>query len=300
MNSQTATLTFDVSKVASHWHDFLRRALSTWETATFSVRGTLGGQSGADVMLVEIRTLEHDGLGILKLSDKDPTNDEVSQQEKARSLAPTLFARIPFIPHHFAEDARSAILMTVAGGGLLEAQVMATTSGGLLNLAIQTVSASLFSEWNPEPDFDGKPVAANVLLREWLDHRLGPTGRIPDVLRQVLHVSPDCPGFRYDGKDYPNPYGFVTPDFIGNQINVSAVRGLVHGDLHRGNVLISGPKQIDDYHFIDFFHFKSQAPLFFDHAYLELSMLLDARESVTHQRWHRLCQSLAHIDPIVA
>ena len=296
MSSQAPPSKLDVSKVASHWQDFLRRALSTWKSTTFSVRGTLGGQSGAAVMLVEIRTPEHDGLGILKLSDTDPANNEVSRQKQARTLAPALLARIPLIPHYFVEDARSAILMTVAGGGLLEAQVMATTSGGLLNLAVQRVSTSLYSEWNPEPNFDGKPVAADVLLREWLDHRLGPAGRIPDVLRQVLHISPDCQAFRYDGKDYPNPYGFAHTDFIGNQIDVSAGRGLVHGDLHSGNVLTSGPRQIDNYYFIDFSHFKSQAPLFFDHAYLELSLLLDARESLTHQRWHRLCQSLAHLE----
>lgn len=247
-------------------------------------------------MLVEICTLKHDGLGILKLSDKESASNEVSRQEKARSLAPALSARIPLIPHHFAEDAHSAILMTVAGSGLLEAQVMATTSGELRNLAVQTVSASLFSEWNPEPHFDGKPVAANLLLREWLDHRLGPAGRIPDVLRKVLPVPPDCSSFRYDGKDYPNPYGFVTPDFIGNKIEVSAGRGLVHGDLHSRNLLVSGIRTIDDYYFIDFSHFKSQTPLFFDHAYLELSLLIEARESVTHQRWHRLCQSLAHLE----
>ena len=133
-----------------------------------------------------------------------------------------------------------------------------TTSGGLLNLAIQTVSASLFSEWNPTPKFDSEPVGANYLLREWLDHPLGPARRIPDVLRHVLHVSPDCPAFRYDGTDYPNPYGFITPDFTGNQIDVSAGRGLVHGDLHGGNVLFSGTRRIGDYYFIDFSHFSSR------------------------------------------
>ena len=298
MNSETAISTLDVSKVPSQWHDFLCRALSAWKATTFSVRGTLGGQSGSEIMLVEIRTAKHDGLGILKLSEQDQANNEASRQEEARSLAPALFARIPQITHHFAKDVRSGFLMTVAGGGLLEAQVMATASGGPLNLASQTVSASLLSEWNPKPVFDGKPVAANTLLREWLGDRLEPAGRIPDVLRDVLHVSPDCTAFRYDGKDYPNPYGFTIPTFLGNQIEVSTARGLMHGDLHTGNILISGPRQIDNYYFIDFAHFKDQTPLFFDHAYLELSLLLNAREGVTHQRWHRLCQPLAHLaDP---
>ena len=288
--------TLDVSKIPTQWHDFLRRALSVWKATTFSVRGTLGGQSGSEVMLVEIHTAKHDGLGILKLSEQDQANNEASRQEEARSLAPALSARIPGITHKFEEDVRSAFLMTVAGGGLLEAQVMATASGGLLNLASQTVSASLLSEWNRKPEFDGKPVAADALLREWLDNRFGPTGRVPDVLREVLNVSPDCSVFRYDGEDYPNPYGFAIPTFLGNQIEVSAARGLVHGDLHSGNVLISGPRKIDNYYFIDFAHFRGQTPLLFDHAYLELSLLLNAREGVAHQRWHRLCQPLARIE----
>ncbi len=70
----------------------------------------------------------------------------------------------------------------------------------------------------------------------------------------------------------------------------------MHGDLHGGNILISGARPIDNYYFIDFAHFRSQTPLFFDHAYLELSLLLNARKSVTHQRWHRLCQPLAHLE----
>ena len=40
----------------------------------------------------------------------------------------------------------------------------------------------------------------------------------------------------------------------------------------------------------------ARAPLFFDHAYLELSLLLDVRENVTHQRWNRLCQTLAELE----
>ena len=122
--------THDVSKIPAQWHDFLGRALSAWNATAFSVRGTLGGQSGSEVILVEIRTIKHDGLGILKLSEQDQDNNEASRQEEARSLAPALSVRIPDIIHQFAEDIRSAFMMTVAGGGLLEAQVMATASGG--------------------------------------------------------------------------------------------------------------------------------------------------------------------------
>ena len=286
----------DVLKVPSQWQDFLRLALSAWKATTFSVRGTLGGQSGSEVMLIEIRTDKHDGLGILKLSEQNHENDEASRQKEARSLAPALSARIPHITHHFVEDGCSAFLMTVAGGGLLEAQVMATASGGQLNSASQTVSESLLSEWNTTPEFDGKPVAADTFLREWLGHRLGPAGRVPDVLREVLHISPESPAFRYDGKEYPNPHCFANSHFLGNEIQISAARGLVHGDLHSGNVLISGRRQIDNYYFIDFAHCRSQTPLLFDHAYLELSLLLNAREGVAHQRWHRLCQSLAGLE----
>ena len=210
MRSQTATPTLDVSKVASHWHDFfaprpislehdyvLRTRDPRW---AIRFRRYVGRNAHAPAQWAR----NSEAIG------QRSNERRVFRQEGARSLAPALVSRIPLIPHKFIEDDHSAILMTVAGGGLLEAQVMATTTGAQLNLAIQTVSTSLLSEWNPKPEFDSKPVAANYLLREWLDHPLGPARRIPDVLRHLLHDSPDCPVFRYDGKDYPNPYAFFT------------------------------------------------------------------------------------------
>src|SRR5262249_37014832 len=151
-----------------------------------------------------------------------------------------LSSRIPAITHGYGGGARSALLMTVAGGGLLEAETLVASSGGRLNFAVQKVSESLLRGWNPNPAFKTEGICSNLLLREWLDHRLGRLGRIPDLFSSVLRVSPDCLSFRYLGEDYPNPFGFAFSGFPGNSITVSPARGLVHGDLHAENILISG------------------------------------------------------------
>src|SRR5262249_49703 len=126
---------------------------------------------------------------------------------------------------------------------------------------------------------------------EWLEHRIGPRGRVSDVLAKVLHLPPDCEAFRYNGVDYPNPYLFSTSVFPGSLVELLPARGRMHGDLPAENVLISGPL-LEDYYFLDFSFFRANAPIFFDHAYLELHLLLLHRETATHQRWHRLCGSL--------
>jgi WD40 repeat protein len=66
--------------------------------------------------------------------------------------------------------------------------------------------------------------------------------------------------------------------------------GLQHGDLHPGNILIEGQKRPDsdlfsqdttDYWLIDF-PFASHKPLFFDHAYFEVGLLLRRLKATPH------------------
>ena len=286
----------DVSKLDPKWHDFMRAALVEWKATAFSVRRRLGGRSGATVLLVDLITPKHDGQGVLKLSDDEPLGDEHTHLEEALRLAPALTAHVPQVTHHHDSGPMSTILLTVAGGGLLEAEVMAKAEGPVMNSASQRVSESLLTQWNKEPIFHSTTLSANVVLNEWLDHRLSARGRIPDVLREVLNIPDDTAAFRYGGVDYPNPYGFSNPEFAGNQVVLSVGRGLVHGDLHSENILVSGARSVENYFFIDFATFKSNAPLLFDHSYLELHLLLNARGGVTHQHWQELCAGLRAIE----
>lgn len=88
-------------------------------------------------MLVDIKTPGHDGQAILKLSDGEPLHVERERQEQARSASTDLARRIPDVAHAYAEQSRSALLMTVAGRGLLETETMANAAGARLNLASQ-------------------------------------------------------------------------------------------------------------------------------------------------------------------
>src|SRR5260221_9083665 len=105
--------------------------------------------------------------------------------------------------------------MTVAGHGLLETETLVNAGDGALKLAVQKVSGSILEEWNPSASFTGGITHADALSQEWLSHRITPRGRIPQVLEKNLHIPQDCENFRYNGIDYPNPYGFSSPHFPG-------------------------------------------------------------------------------------
>lgn len=68
----------------------------------------------------------------------------------------------------------------------------------------------------------------------------------------------------------------------------------MHGDLHYHNILHM-PGNTSCYHIIDFTHFSVDQPLFFDHAYLELSALLDMFPSYPLQDWATLIIKIANI-----
>jgi len=75
MDSESAII-FDLTRVSEQWRDFTQQALRAWNSESFSVLRPLGGRSGAAVMLVDIKTPQHEGQGILKLSDKEPLVEE--------------------------------------------------------------------------------------------------------------------------------------------------------------------------------------------------------------------------------
>src|SRR5437016_6259867 len=55
---------FDLTRVPEQWRDVTEQSLRASNSESFSVRRSLGGKSGAAVMLVEIKTPRHEGLGI--------------------------------------------------------------------------------------------------------------------------------------------------------------------------------------------------------------------------------------------
>ena len=257
------------------------------------MRRPLGGKSGAMVFLVDIETPQHSGQGVLKIAMDMDLSDEAARQQQARNAAFALGERIPSITHQYKEEGISALLLTVAGGGLLEAETLATAEHARLIVALQKTSESLLNEWNPSPIF-GLPVSPMDIMGKWLGHRLKPSSHLREVVRECLGNDEASLGFRFEGVDYPNPYGFGDQKFAGNATTMSPVAGLVHGDLHGENILVNGATPIS-YFFIDFAQFHTDAPLFFDHAYLEVHLLLAERKAVTYQRWQTICSDLSGI-----
>src|SRR5262245_7573019 len=122
------TIALDLSRLPTQWRDFVSQSLGTWHAENFAIRRSLGGKSGAVVILVDIKTPNHEGQGILKLSDGESLDGERERLERARFVSKDLMRRIPVVTHSYSEESRSALLMTVAGHGLLETEVMANAT----------------------------------------------------------------------------------------------------------------------------------------------------------------------------
>src|SRR5205807_7958733 len=79
----------------------------------------LAGKSGARLYLVDIKSDDYNGHAILKVSDGDLSN-ESDRQKRAFELAPKFgSAHFPQVIKHNTSDTGTALLMTVAGHGLL-------------------------------------------------------------------------------------------------------------------------------------------------------------------------------------
>ena len=293
MTDKPTSPIYSLSSVDPHLHAGLDTALKNWGARNFSVRRKLGGKSGALVFLVDIETPAHAGQGVLKLSDGADLDGEAKLQEMAQRGSPALAGRTATVTHHYSSTDFSALLLTVVGGGLLEAETIATADRQRLNLGMQKVAESLLGEWNANVTFQ-TPVGPKKVMEAWLGERLAPDGRLAKAVMESLTGGLEAPGFRFGGLDYPNPIVWGDETTLGISSVASTAWGMLHGDLHGENILVNAANPIS-YYFIDFAHLKLNAPLFFDQAYLELSFLFSKRDTATPERWQAICSDLSKV-----
>lgn len=135
------------------------------------------------------------------------------------------------------------------------------------------------------------------MLRDWLGYRLDPAeGRVHSFLAAECGLQAETPSFIADGRWFPNPLAYALAPSAGTgDIQLRAAVGHSHGDLHGLNVLV---QPLDDggstYYLIDLALYRPDAFLFYDHAYFELSTLLQKRGEAELSHW---CSILRSLDP---
>lgn len=256
------------------------------------------GRSGALVYIADVSSSDFRGQAILKLdhvshsSEQEKLEGELHAQ--AIKDAPEFAAaHLPRIIHSLHNDDVLAILSTIAGRGLEYADPLYDLSHDRQLEVIRHVSLGLLEEWNADYGLSSGLQMPQALLRSWLDHRIDPAlgGRIHSFLQDDCQISPDTPTILYNGHWYPNPLAFYdqaieTPE----RLQLRAVMGHVHNDLHGDNLLVGQREQQEphadpSYYLIDLAMYQSKQYLLFDHAYFEFTTLLANRGQGSAEDW---------------
>lgn len=263
-----------------------------WKVDTLHLHKELAGKSGAFVFLAYMESTEYSGYAILKFEKREVWHTlprESEQLALARSYSGEYANQhLPEVLHDYCLDSVTISLFSITAHGLEYVFPLAKLDAGA-DTSVPYVAAGLV-EWNSINHVRSTdPVTASELLTKWLGYRIDPTagGRLHDFMRQCGACEDDA-GLSAAGKVYPNPLAFCVNDH--GTPDIYPLLGQQHGDCHGNNILLrkENERVVQNYYLIDFALYEPQWPIFYDHAYLELSLLLDYAGLFEAERWDAL------------
>lgn len=260
-----------------------------WKIRSMNLHKELAGKSGAFVYLVNIDSDSFNGFAILKFEKRESCADlptEPERLELARSNSKEFANQhLPSLLHDFCHDSVIISLFSITENGLEYVQPLAILDAeadkNILYVAEKLV------EWNSIKHVSTQnPVTPNQLLSNWLGYRIDRSngGRLHDFM-ELYGVNECDAGLSAAGTVYPNPLNFCLENSFGSDIY--PVLGQQHGDCHGKNILLRKEHEKADPHLylIDFALYQASWPIFYDHAYLELSLLLEYVTLFEVRRW---------------
>ncbi|WIM93138.1 tetratricopeptide repeat protein [Actinoplanes oblitus] len=185
-----------------------------------------------------------------------------------------------FAKRHLAEVRYQPVAMdeggyiafqTVAGGGfdvllgfgeMLRAHAHA-------DRGCRAIARSLLSEWNLGTAATTRQTAGE-LLTELLGWRLAPGQTIHTwASRHPGLLESPRPWLNQGSRGLVNPFALARDASVGGTLSLLPVRGLTHGDLHPGNLLVGTDENAGpEFFLVDLSRFTPDGPLTWDPAYL--------------------------------
>ncbi|MES0880069.1 tetratricopeptide repeat protein [Roseibium sp. SCP14] len=260
-----------------------------------------GGKSGAQVYVADVHCRSYTGQVILKfdqtryLTQEDQSESNLLMQ--AISDAPD-FAKqhLPRLLFAVRSGNQFAILSTIAGRGLEYADPWPDVTFERQLSVTRQLARELFTVWNQDYKLSSGMHLPQELLASWLGHRLDPSegGRIHDFLSDECNLDLSAPSITFEGHWYPNPLAFAEGALeLPDRLQIRAVTGRCHGDLHGLNLLVGHANRQDpEYFLIDLADYQSEQFLFFDHAYFEVAYLLTSRSNPDAVYWETILEKL--------
>ena len=291
--------------VPEEFRSITEKALLEWapNSALFVLKDLVGGKSTASVLLVDIAPLEEAvapfelyGQFILKLDNKriwdSPEPNEKERHELAESKNPT-FAKqhIPNLLRHKEDDKQIALLYEIAGlQGLINLVTADSVSAGELQLRCRQLSLALLNEFNRGHKSQAN-VSASESLAEWLGYRLD-NQKAPHLHEFISHETNNQSAFVIGGRVLVNPLSFCNLDVICSDKSHVRLLGLLHGDLHPGNLLLQRKDPTNKRFWLIDFALSHLGPLGYDHAYFEFALLLQHLGGKSVERLFNLLEAL--------
>ncbi len=261
---------------------------SQWKVAELRLHKQLTGKSGALVYLTHVISADYSGYAILKLEKESARVSRPRETEllvKARANSAQYTKHLPDVLHDYSSGPTTISLFSIAGDGLEYVFPLAQLDAGA-DLTVGMVAKGLVNWSAACYRVTEEPASAQTLLKAWLGYRIMPGngGRLHDLLKQC-GANPDSQGLSAAGTVYPNPLAFC----LGNSsaTDLYPLLGQQHGDCHGNNILVKKDYEQanPDFYLIDFALYEPSWPLFYDQAYLELSLLLGYGGSFDSSRW---------------
>jgi tetratricopeptide (TPR) repeat protein len=165
-----------------------------------------------------------------------------------------------------------AALYEIAGGSLARFAPLDRLDIDYILKVAKSVSNGIATHWsNQNPK---RQLSVAELLADWLGYRIDPkTGtNLHTFVARHTHSSGT---YIYGNRQLLDPLRFCATSTADLPNKIYIVDGLLHGDLHKGNVLVHQRDPLDHPFWIIDFALSRVGPVGFDHAYLEVGCLID-------------------------
>jgi hypothetical protein len=242
------------------------------------LKDLVGGKSGAEVLLVDIvsGTDEFTGQFVLKLGANTSTehgepNEAARHQAVEQWNTSWTSGHVPKLVRSATTDAHAALLYETAGAAPSRLHTADAVAWNQLQALCGTISSEFAGELNAEygTHHDGSVVDT---LHRWLGYRVEPS-EAPRLHSRLDELVGGGDAFVIGGRVLPDPRTLFRLDGQSNDAAKVRFDGMLHGDLHLGNILLEGRTQpTKDFWVIDF-ALARRGPLFYDQAYLECALL---------------------------
>ena len=249
------------------------------------------GMSEAEVYILEIsnaRRRRNIGTYVLKIMDASEENCiNENEAEKSRNLYETATQYKEHLVKVRSEKIIENKLVMILSFALKEKYNSHSLAQIKLNEKfkfLENISYDLLKKMNSDRIEETNDCK---MIQSLEKNKLKPEGNFVCRMKQYLDDI-ESPAVNIKGNILPNPYYYLMRSSNLNDIlekkNVHFIKGLIHGDLHQKNIMIS--RDHKDYVIIDYDRIENNF-LLFDQAYLELNsyILLSNSDEWDSEKW---------------